>query len=188
MSAEPDFATASMGSASATLTGNELARLVQNFIANAFSISTIRNMGPGGTLATIRSFLKALDLATLKSRQPTEYTNWLNEQTDRLSEECGVTWSVARKCLNLFIRDALYNFYTRDAFRLSRFEPWLEIPLDSLVGKALRAEHGDLPRWKTVKALTRKDSEKFQTAASRIAKRRGTHRIHLDVVYWRGGV
>jgi hypothetical protein len=36
---------------------------VQTFIANAFSVGIVRNMGPKGTLSAIRKFLKKIDLA-----------------------------------------------------------------------------------------------------------------------------
>jgi hypothetical protein len=88
---------------------------------------------------------------------------------------------------SLFFRDALYNFYLRQAYDLAKFEKYLEIPLDSYVGRALRGEvEGEhLPRWRTVKGLTREESAKFQAVAAKVAKLQGTERVHLDVVYWR---
>jgi hypothetical protein len=100
-------------------------------------------------------------------------------------------WGVARKCLNLFFRDALYNHYLRTKYGLAKFERYLEIPLDSHVGTELRHSpegqnaNPPLPRWKTVKGLGPAD-KRFQDVAERIAKREGTERVHLDVVYWRG--
>ena len=88
--------------------------------------------------------------------------------------------------MNLFFRDALYNFYLRQAYHLAKFERDLEIPLDSYVGKALRLADRRLRPWQTVKGLTLEDSAKFQEVASHIADRKGTYRVHLDVVYWRG--
>jgi hypothetical protein len=85
--------------------------------------------------------------------------------------------------LNLY---ALYNYYLRDAYRLAKFEPYLEIPLDSNVGRRLRKEDASLPPWRTVKGLTPELSARFQKAAAHIAKREHTHRVHLDVRYWRG--
>jgi len=162
---------------------------VQNFIANAFSNSIVRNMGPTGTLECIRKFLKEIDLNAISKKNPSQYTQALDELTEKLRQALprdARYWGVARKCLNLFFRDALYNVYIREAFDLAKFETYLEIPLDSYVGRALRREDGELPRWHTVKGLTREESAKFQAAASRIAKRENTHRVHLDVVYWRG--
>ncbi len=97
-------------------------------------------------------------------------------------------WGVARKCLNLFFRDAIYNFYLRKEYKLAKFEKFLEIPLDSYVGHALhrqaRDERRDVPPWRTVKGLTPEASAKFQAFASEIARRKRTKRLHLDVAYW----
>jgi hypothetical protein len=96
-------------------------------------------------------------------------------------------WGTARKSLNLFFRDALYNFYLRKECGLEKFEKYMEIPLDSFVGKELREEDRGLPRWDAVIRLTPEVSAQFQGVASRVAKREGTARVHLDVLYWRGG-
>ena len=167
---------------------NDFLKSVQTFLANSFSISTIRKMGPKGTLDCIRNFLKKIDLPAISKRDPSQYPQALDDLTERLRQAMpkgAKNWGVTRKCLNLFFRDALYNFYLRKAYGLAKFEKYLEIPLDSNVGRALRDEDSDLPRWHTVKGLTRETSRKFQTAASKIAKREGTRRMHLDVVYWR---
>ena len=101
---------------------------------------------------------------------------------------------LARKCLNLFFRDALYSFYLRTEYGLAKFEKYLEIPLDSHVGSELRltqegkSANPPLPRWRTVNGLEPGDSERFQDVAKKVAKRKGTERVHLDVVYWRGEV
>ena len=162
---------------------------VQDFIANSFSISIIRRMGPGGTLDCIRTFLKKVDFAAISKKEPSQYAQTLDELTENLRRTMpkgADGWGVARKCLNLFFRDCLYNFYLREAYDLEKFERYLEIPLDSYVGRELRREDGRLPRWHTVKGLTREESAKFQEVASEIANRKKTNRVHLDVVYWRG--
>lgn len=161
---------------------------VQEFLANAFSVSIVRRMGPTGTLDCVRRFLKEIDLASLDI-EPPRYAQELDTLTEALQQALpkgARNWGVARKCLNLFFRDAFYNFYLRRSFGLSRFENVLEIPLDSYVGRALRLEDDALPRWRTVKGLTPEVSERFQAVAQRVAKRERTHRVHLDVVYWRG--
>jgi N-glycosylase/DNA lyase len=164
-------------------------RDVQKFVANAFSISTIRNMGPPGTLRCVRNYLRTIDLRTISRKDTSKYSEVLDELTESLRRALprqARKWGIARKCLNLFFRDALYNFYLRKAFGLAKFETQLEIPLDSNVGKGLRKEDQNLPRWHSVKALTPELSAKFQAVASKIAKRNNTHRVHLDVIYWRG--
>src|SRR5687767_2834030 len=122
--------------------GPDLA-LVQRFIANSFGIGVIRGMAPPGTLECIWKFLgKTLDLTQVSSVSPCDFQHELDEQTRQFIDampDGGKQWGMARKCLNLFLRDALYNFYLRDAYGLGKLEGVLEIPLDSHVGKALRA-------------------------------------------------
>jgi hypothetical protein len=167
-------------------------RGVQDFGGNALSVSVVRRMGPEGTLDSIRDFIKKrIDLREVSTADPSEYRSVLDELTDKLRSRMpsgARHWGVARKCLNLFFRDALYNFYLRQTYDLAKFERHLEIPLDSYVGRALWLEDRRLPRWRTVKGLTPKESEKFQEVASQVAERNGTHRVHLDVIYWRGNL
>ena len=163
---------------------------VQKFLANALSISTVRKMGPSGTLETIRTFIKGIDLADVGKTNPLNYILTLDGLTESLQRALPMPahWGVARKCLNLFFRDALYNFYLRQEFNVTKFEEHLEIPLDSFVGRALcnEAEGRDLPRWQSVVGLDRESSANFQYVAARVAKRKGTKRVHLDMIYWRG--
>src|SRR3712207_8557032 len=49
---------------------------------------------------------------------------------------------------------SLYTCYLRDASRLHRVEPFLELPLDSLTGRGLRRTDATLPRWDSVRRLT----------------------------------
>jgi hypothetical protein len=147
-------------------------------------------MGPEGTLKCIRNFIKDLDLTAISKTDPSHYTTTLDEQTKVFQQVLPSEarhWGIARKCLNLFFRDALYNFYLRKQYGLIKFEGYLEIPLDSRVGKRLRCEPEgtELPRWRTVKGLTHEDSNKFQDVAAAVAKRCRTRRVHLDLVYWR---
>jgi hypothetical protein len=141
-----------------------------------------------GVLECIRSFLEDVDLGKLRTQEPVSFPQFLNKRTKEMQRKCQVEFGVARKCLNLFFRDALYNFYPGSEYDLTRIEPFLEIPLDSFVGRALKKEDRTLPRWKTVTGITPNDSAKFQAEALRIAQRKGTHRVHLDIVYWRGGI
>jgi hypothetical protein len=76
----------------------------------------------------------------------------------------------------LFFRDALYNFYLRKEYGLEKFERYMEIPLDSNVGKKLREEDKGLPRRDAVIRLTPEVSAQFQEMATRIAKREGIAR------------
>ena len=96
-------------------------------------------------------------------------------------------WGLARKLLNIFLRKAAYDRYLSHSFGLRRVERWMEVPLDSHVGKQLRErrEGGHLPRWKTVIGLTPEESAAFQEVATAVAKRKGVSRVDLDVYLWR---
>ena len=130
---------------------------IQRFIANSFSVGIVRRMGPAGTLGAGQGFLKDLDLAAISKTLPDRFPHLLDHRTERLRECIGgeKPWGAARKCLNLFFRDALYSHYLRKHYGLAKFERYLEIPLDSYVGKRLKREPegADLPAWKNVKGL-----------------------------------
>ncbi len=87
--------------------------------------------------------------------------------------------------MNIFLRECLYTVYLRDAYDLGAAESFFEVPLDSLTGQALHeASPKTLPRWQTVRGLERSVSDKFQQVASRVARKRGVARVHLDAVWW----
>jgi hypothetical protein len=97
-------------------------------------------------------------------------------------------WGAARKALNLFLRDVLYNHYLSQHFRFRRIEKWLEVPLDSYTAKGIREKYGSkkLPPWKGIKYLTPEVSQAYQDAATKLASDSKFARVHLDVLYWRG--
>jgi hypothetical protein len=98
----------------------------------------------------------------------------------------GRSWGVARKVLNIFLRDALYTVYLRDAFRLGRGEGLFELPLDSITAQRLRAcvPRGQLPPWVGVKRLAPDASDLYQATAQTVADGRGIARVHLDAYWW----
>src|SRR5207247_162792 len=94
-----------------------------------------------GYLDNIRDFLKKIDLADIGKETPSHFPQMLDVLTEKLRRHMprgARYWGTARKCLNLFFRDALYNFYLRKEYGLEKFEKYMEIPLDSYVGKELR--------------------------------------------------
>jgi hypothetical protein len=94
-------------------------------------------------------------------------------------------WGVARKVLNIFLRDALYTVYLREAFHLAEAERHFELPLDSVTGRQLCAAVGEqLPRWSGVRHLTAELSERYQRHAALVADAHGTYRVHLDAYWW----
>jgi hypothetical protein len=157
----------------------------------AVNSSSARNMGRSGLIESGQEFLgQTMELKRLKRGRPENYPALLNELTHELSkvlrpyERRGSAWGPARIFLNIFIRDAFYDFYLREAYSLGRLEAELEIPLDSYVGRRLREVEKHLPRWSRVIDLTPEASAQFQDSASKVAKRLGTYRVHLDVIYW----
>jgi hypothetical protein len=76
------------------------------------ALVVIRRMAPPGTLSRVITFLENLDLTD--TAKQSDYPAYLNDQTTRFMKALLATarhWGMARKCLNLFFRDALYNFY-----------------------------------------------------------------------------
>ena len=156
----------------------------------AVGASTVRGIAPAGTVARARAHLADLDLTIF--HQPTErrFRAVLDRETLKLQHTLprgGRYWGLARKLLNIFLRDAFYNKYLAQQYTLNSVESWLEVPLDSHVGNRLRSECPDyaLPRWKTIKALTPELSAEFQSAARVIAPDREIAPVHLDLYFWR---
>ena len=164
---------------------------VQNFVANRFGSGSSRNMGPPGLVKCVREFFRHMDLAAVSRAGRSGYPRRLDRLTRQLCRRMpgdGPKWGPARKFLNLFLRDAVYDYQLRRAYRLRELEKVLELPLDSHVGHRLREEEEGrhLPRWHSVKHLTPEESAEFQAVAARVAKRKRIYRIHLDLSYWRG--
>src|SRR5438067_10654261 len=147
------------------------ARLMHERIAElVIGISTLRNQGAPGVVSAAREFLKQLDLAAFRGGSRERFEARLNVATRRLERRLprgARNWGAARKALNIFLRDVLYNHYLRSRHALDRLEEWLEVPLDRDVAVALRGESegAALPRWKTIKRLTPDVSRRYQSVA-----------------------
>jgi len=170
----------------------QLTRKLQKRIANtSIGASTARNMGPEGTIAAAREYLGKMNLRRFSKPTETEFMAQLNGATTiflrYLPIEASSYWGAARKFLNIFLRGVFYNRFLCEEYALYSIEPWLEVPLDSHVARGLRSELGgsDLPRWKTVIGLTPEVSKIYQMFAGQVARRKGTYRVHLDLIYWR---
>jgi hypothetical protein len=142
----------------------------------------------GQPKGTVRAARMALAQVPLKELPPTpaRFPAWLNDQTERVQRELprgARHWGIARKVLNIYLRDALYNHYLRSRFALERAEHLYEIPLDQITADELIARDPAL-RWKGVKHLTPEVSLRFQHVAAEDARERGTARVHLDAIYW----
>ena len=142
-----------------------------------------------GVLRTSQNFLAHISLARVPKSSAKRFQLWLDRQTELLLDSLPIKnrpWGAARKAINLFLRDALYNQYLSKQFKLQSIESWLEIPLDSAVAKGLKLQSNrdEFPRWPGLKNLEPNVSEGFQVFASKRAKLKGVARVHLDMYLW----
>ena len=172
-------------------------QLIQYKVAiSSISINSVRNYGKG-VLKIIHDFLKNLNLKEIpKSKE--DFVVWLNKTTDELCSELNKYseldryktefWGLARKALNLFLRDVFYNRYLYEKFSLARLEYWLEIPLDNIVAKRLYKEskllEKFLPKWCSLISLNSETNKAYQDFAQILAQKLGIARVHLDLYFW----
>jgi len=162
---------------------------VQGRVARvAVSASATRGQGKG-TVKAARDHLSTLKLRQFGVKDRAKYLMRLDDATEALRKVLprqSRSWGLARKLMNIFLRDALYTNYLAEKYRLGSAEPFFEIPLDSITSGRLRkdAGRGVLPRWKGVKHLEPADSERYQAHAAIIGKERGICRVHLDTYWW----
>lgn len=158
----------------------------------AVGASTLRSQGACGMVECARNYLKTVNLKILKSvTSERQFQSFLNRHTKVLSlrfpEGGKGNWGAARKCMNIFLRDCLYNVYLAEAYRLKDIENWLEVPLDGDVGRQLHSRRKTLQgRWETIKHLTPERSKQYQAAALNLSKTMDMARVHLDVEFWSG--
>lgn len=163
---------------------------IQRSVAvTAIGPSSLRNQGAKGVIGASREFLAVLDLSEFMTNNKERFYAQLNSTTEKLRSALpkgAQYWGASRKALNLFLRDALYNYYLASEYKLHKIENWLEIPLDSAVARGLRKIRGgdELPEWPGLKRLTPRVSSVFQAFAMDIAKIRGLARVHMDIYLW----
>ena len=157
----------------------------------AIGASAIRNTGASGVVGAARRALSEIDLSRFGAAPDREgFSRELDRVTKRVQAKLPTPadrWGSARKAVNLFLRDVLYNTYLAAEYGFSRLEPWLELPLDSYTASALRNRDGgaDLPRWPGVGRIEADVYSKYQAAAEAIADECGISRVHLDIYWWR---
>ena len=154
----------------------------------ACSVSATRGQG-AGVVASGREFLAQLPLAQFAVSRPNLFQQRLDETTQMLCRAFPKTsrsWGLARKVLNIFLRDALYTTYLSEKFSLCRAEQYFEVPLDSITARHLcqAAGRGALPRWLGVKHLTPQASAAYQAFAAEYGASHGIARAHLDTYWW----
>jgi hypothetical protein len=168
--------------------------LLQRFAAIGITQSAVRLGKAGkdviGMASCARGFCSNIDLENLPS--PENYPKTLDEWTAKLTSEFpkgGRYWGTARKCINIFVRDASYNFHLRRAYPLlANLENVLEVPIDGYVAKGLLKEREASAcslSWDAIIRLTPDVHGHFQHLAQRVADRMMVDRVHLDIYYFR---
>lgn len=160
--------------------------------------SALRNQGDSGLVGIARSYFENEivldDLFDCLQNKPL-FDNFLNKHTKELVNrfpEKGKSWGAARKGLNLFFRDLVYNKFIAEKYKLSvNFQQFndqikhLEVPLDSYVANELYGKsQKKLPRWISIKELQHKKSEEYQAFALDYANELDIARVNLDLLFW----
>jgi len=158
--------------------------------------SAIRNQGASGLITISREYFEnSINLTEFRNKLTTDYKVYLDKLTTDLTNRFpkgGQSWGAARKGLNLFFRDVVYNKYLADFLNIPtdyqenlKALRNLEVPLDRDVATGLNKTFDDLPRWTTIKNLNDRQSKLFQDKALIYADSKGIARIHLDLEFWR---
>ena len=166
-----------------------LLRAIQSRVARmAVGPSTVRGR-PEGTAESARRFLRHVPLRRFAVSENRRFTSELDRTTRELLSALPAgarQWGLARKVLNIYLRDCAYSAHLRGAFRLGLAERYCELPLDSITAAQLLKVSGGmpLPRWRGIGALVPDVSAQYQAAATKIARRLRVRRVHLDVFWW----
>lgn len=165
-------------------------KAIQRKVAvSALPASALRGQRTPGLIRIARDFFTSLPLGPFGVVNAKLFASRLNSCTDELLSKFprqARRWGVARKSVNLFLRDAFYNQFLAARYNLGRSEAYYELPLDSYTAKALDEfdDEWDLPRWRGLRGLTAADSAVFQSAANDMATEYGCLRVHLDAYIW----
>lgn len=112
------------------------ARLLQRQVAQlSANGSSLRNQGAPGVVAAARKGLTDVNLLLLPRAGSEAFTRHLDDITQNLVSNFPAgaqSWGAARKGLDFFLRDCLYNFYLRDWYGLAlRIAPETDLFLSS---------------------------------------------------------
>jgi hypothetical protein len=170
---------------------------LQNRVAYlAIGRSSLRNQGVPGLVKTSRDFAASLNLkAMAKCWNELNFDSYLDRKTKALQKKfrkkARNNFGAARKALNLFFRDVVYNTFLRKKYNISlvsKHIEQLELPLDSYTSKKIIKRYPILKfYWGGIKYLSAECSELFQDRATIMAVQKKCARVHLDVFYWREG-
>src|SRR5215216_6779061 len=98
----------------------------------------MRGKGNTGASKAARAYLARVDIAKFACSNPSDFRRQLDRTTEELLERLprgARHWGLARKVLNIFLRDCLYSRQMCSSHDLQVVQDCFEIPLDSIVGK-----------------------------------------------------
>jgi len=169
---------------------DDFMRAIQRKVAvSAIPASAMRGQGARGVVRAARDYVTSISLDAAKGLGEDTFGPWLDGQTESLRKALphgARGFGTARKAMNLFLRDALYNRYLSQHYSLNALEDWLEIPLDSITAAELtkRDESRLLAPWPGVRRVSPSLSHTYQALARAIGKSEGIARVHLDAYWW----
>src|SRR4051812_22406287 len=138
-------------------TDDDFLALIRSRVARiAVGPSTVRGRGNKGVVAAARRHLRHIDLAQFGTSDSKRFEKVLDRETEALRDALPAGarhWGIARKVLNIYLRDCFYTTYLCEEFDLGKAENLFEIPLDSITAKELIHDSGRgvLPPWPGVK-------------------------------------
>ena len=95
----------------------------------------MRGAGSAGVVERAPVFLGNLNLRLFGTSSRSKFIARLDDVTEdlrRVLPKGAQRWGLARKGLNIFLRNCLYTTYLRDEYGLARADDFFEIPLDSV--------------------------------------------------------
>lgn len=167
---------------------------LQNYITNTvIGISALRNQYSGnGGVKKVREFAYQLNLDDFFAALQGDYSSYLDSRTEELVNVTDLKFGSVRKVLNIYFRSIAYSGYFQqkylrgqDLISHESILNKLEIPVDSYVGKGLRAAFNQSSyKWEGVIHIDAQKNAEYQVMAEDLAKERGIARCHLDLEFY----
>lgn len=166
-----------------------IAAIQKHVAVFAVGPATVRGQGARGVVAAAQEFLAEVSLRSFARGTEASFRRSLDSATEDLARSFpkpARSWGLARKCLNIFLRDAFYNSHLCPRYHLELAKAFYEVPLDGVVAGALRslAKPRRLPTWPGVKHLQPPVSEIYQAYALELSREWKIDRIYLDTYIW----
>ncbi|MFP3801156.1 hypothetical protein [Paraburkholderia sp. SIMBA_027] len=167
-----------------------IVRLHTKAAFGAIGRSTLRSQGAPGMVDCARRFLaSSVAIGDFNVESEAQFGKMLDRYTKRLANsfpDAGKgNWGAARKALNIFLRDVVYNRTLSDHYGVEHIHEWLELPMDRHCYDGLaRLASEKVGVWPKIKYLKPHENVYFQNVASEVAKQESIFRVDLDIVFW----